>query len=452
MISPTGELTYSTSSSTWQTSEFASPILNTLSLAVLTTLISYQVTALITDLLLGTKQRGNTDVPALQTALLVRQATPLAVFTNLLRQDRLTRLYFRPDLPASTRIARDPARVSPIVSFRLLLLLAAAPLINVLSIVLTLESSHDLSFEEAGAGGFALGVASPKGKFRLLPLNNLFMVQKVSTKGGDDPLAEFTICSPFPTVENMWQPNGEVSLAEFQQSTLYLRVQVGYIRLTLQRYAQVTLSNNTAFALHSNVLEDHDGVDDMLLAGLQLMANVCGGDPEEAEDARSGSFYPSFKYIKGLQIPCDLDGVQAQRGAEQILEKLCEFITIVNATQMKVSPVLGHDVRAFNREWFDGKTLPFLNRWQRNLGLKLVALVAGTVTVLRIMTAIIWNNDVDQGIDLIIKKAVGMKCCDSLLRNTNTTIYYTCKYQSVEVARYGLPEGNLSEVPAFLGG
>lgn len=140
-------LNYLPPSSLWQHFEFKSTLTTAVCVSLLTTIISYQLTALVTDVFLGCKSRHVARIHTFHALLLSRQSSPFAIFNALLRSDLLTRLYFRHylstkagALPNDRAIPRDKARVKASSVCLLLVLLVSPPITNMCLVGITVES------------------------------------------------------------------------------------------------------------------------------------------------------------------------------------------------------------------------------------------------------------------------------------------------------------------------
>lgn len=159
-------LTYPPPPSSLQHFEIKSTLATALLVSFLSTVISYQLTALLTDLTLGCKPRRIASTHTFHALLLSRRSSPLALLNALLRRDAFTRLYFRrqfyTDLEALSggkAIRRDESTVKPVAVLLLTSLLVTPPLVNMFVVGVTIESERVVSFREAKFGGFGLGIA-----------------------------------------------------------------------------------------------------------------------------------------------------------------------------------------------------------------------------------------------------------------------------------------------------
>lgn len=194
-------LTYPPPSALWQHFEFKSILFTAISVSVPTPVISYQITALFTDLILGCKPYRKARVCAFQTLLLSRQSSPLATLNALLRREALTRLFFRShlapkakELPLERVIPRDEASVKNVAVCSLVLLVVTPPVLNMFVIALTIESEQVLSFRQAGFEGLGLAVVENEYSWETVPVPEYCVEYKVAGLARDEVIAGVGIC------------------------------------------------------------------------------------------------------------------------------------------------------------------------------------------------------------------------------------------------------------------
>ena len=125
---------------------------------VLSTILSYTVSSLVHDLLLGIKPGHCTSAPIIQLLLLSDDPTPLSISAATLRKDQLDRARFKIDVPETASIARAQRRIPPFVLFALTTFVCIAPLTNLIALLLTIETDRKLSFSQVGFSPVAIGV------------------------------------------------------------------------------------------------------------------------------------------------------------------------------------------------------------------------------------------------------------------------------------------------------
>lgn len=382
------------------------------------------------------------------------------MLNSLLRRDWITRSYYRGDIPHDTRILREAAPIQSSVAIKLLILLAIAPLVNVLTIALALENSTLLSVKDAGLTGVSLGIRPNLELTQTLPVTDFCNRAAIDTKKGDDALSEFVECTTSFEGIPVTSFQGAVRLYVFRSVMYYMHVQVGDVESISVTRATIR-SDNGNFVLKAHISNSSAGA--LADFGLSLIAPLCRSDVRQSEDfyvqhrvSQRPGFETAMQFILGKRIPCnpanETDLVAARR---DLLKTLKKYVSLVPSDSLQITNE-GHtggnladeDVVVFS----SGEDLPFLSRRTRNFGVLILAILAVTVIVLRLFSSLIWNNDIEEGIDLVVKKTLDLKCCDSLLREGERTVDYNKKFQNDHVAHYGMAPRGLSEVENFSGG
>lgn len=439
-------LTYLSSSSLWYESEFSSPTLNAVAIAAAMTLISYQTTAIIFDLILGFKGKWVSTVSRLHILLITRKATPLVVSNNLLRRDWLTALYYRGDIPPGVAIARERERIRFATALVLLFLLAVAPLINIVSIVLTLEREHTRTFAESGFGGAAFGVKPGLDITEEERLTELCVRLPVLSAPGDTPLAEFSLCKlPWTGRQEGGGTQGLVSISIADAHQVLISVQIGSYSVELYKTAHL-YANGTSWVIKPDL--SPASVAELVDLGMGLVSEECGvADDVEPVDTYVEFIEPQRENIMAKRVPCDVDEDTRDKCA-RILSRIERHITLIDADILEVA---SKPVELAAAVFFKGSQMEFIRRRRLYVGVAVLWVIAGITAVLRIMTALFWNNDVGDGIERIVKEQLGLGCCSSLLKADDRTIAYNRKYQSGKLGHYGVGKEDWPVVSHFEG-
>lgn len=438
-----GTLVYGREEPVLQAWELSADIPNVLLIAFLSTLLSYQATAIFFDLFLGIKQRRLACLSDLHTLLLVRQSSPLAVATNLFRKDWLTRQSFNL-APYGPPIARDPDHVRVPVAIKLLLLLSVAPLVNICAIVLTLEDDDVLTFEDARFGGIALGINDDFSVVEMKQLTAICEYLPVNLARGEKSAAEFSICefgSGFRHPE--LQFTSEVSLYSVSDITLRVEVIVHGLRFTAERSAYLHTNGHAFNIRHRVTREDALALVDR---GLELLASLCQfAYLEEAIDVTNSTIAGSLEGGSVLAAKSFLCVDPEERSDVKVGNALVDLITFINAEDVIVVP----PDQAFSKSesvpdppFFNAKDFPLLTRRRRNLSLGMLAILTAAVVLLRLTTGVIFHNDVDLGLEVLMKKSLGFGCCESILYTKDAVVVYNAKCEPGRIAFYGDSEAD----------
>lgn len=414
----------------------------------------YQKSNQKADLLFGFKTRRVASASTLQTLLLVRRSSPLAIFANLLRSDRLTRCYYARDIPSTTAIARDlePIRIGS--TLRLFILLLAGPLVSVASVILTLSNEETLSFSEAGFRGMGIGLSNPAA----VPVTGKRTSQACATVpldvgGGDTSVAEFALCTlPVVTQGRIGEREGGVGLAIASNSSMFFFVNID--KAIASREKTVSFFTRETLYYLKPELPSAD-VERFLDYAMARVARACGTiRKDETDQEINYANSPDNEHIVARFIPCEVDSFEdGQQLATEILLEIDQYITFVEAEKLMVAEYVytaelgGVPFLPF----FDGSKLPLLTRRRRNLALSALSMLTAIVLLLRAVVTMVCNNDVGIGLERIVKETLGYNCCDSLL-DEKAIACYSSKHQDGPVAHYGLPRGDILRVEVFSGG
>lgn len=415
------DLTYASSASLWYEYEFQNTSVNALAIAAAMTLISYQTTAIIFDLALGFKRKWLASVSKLHILLITRKATPRVEFNNLLQRDWLTRMYYWGDIPHGTHIEREKERIRVGTGLVLLFLLAVGPLVNIISVVLTLERESTLTFDQAGFGGVSFGVKPGLRVTTEERLSELCVRVPVLSRPGDTPLAEFSLCKLPWIGRNEPNPLGLVSISLADAHQVLITVQLGSYSVELYKTANL-YANRTSWVLRPSI--SPDSVEELVDLGMGHVSEVCG----VAKDTKPVDTYITFtdpvrENIMAKSVPCDIEG-DTRRTCARILALVERHVTLIDAGVLEVAK---KPVALTAAQFRRGADMAFVRRRQLFVGVWVLWVIAAVTAVLRVATAVFLNNDIGDGIESIVKEKVGVSCCSSLLKAEESKIAYNKK-------------------------
>lgn len=133
------------------------PILHSLLVAFVTTVLSYQLTAIVFDLLVGFKPAGRALVTDLTTVILAQEPSLLSAAANMFQNVTLWRWRYksqRLDIPA---MESQKAVITLPVRLKFCILFCIAPILHLLAVVVSFETDSVMAFEDVKFGGIALG-------------------------------------------------------------------------------------------------------------------------------------------------------------------------------------------------------------------------------------------------------------------------------------------------------
>lgn len=223
-----GGLSYSAQQTRLLSWEFDNPQLSAQVTAFLATLLAFQVSGLIYDLILGVKTKNVASTGDLHMVLLTRRLSPLAISSNLFRRDRLTRLYYgRENITRDSEIARDPQKIKAIVVVRFLILLSVGPLCNIAVIVLSLRTQNTLTFADVQfeSIGFT-AIEDPSSSSFPQTVNNCTRLP-VITNPGDTSLVQFTFCPQWANGPGTVDATASVRIGLSNNHIIHFIAQVG---------------------------------------------------------------------------------------------------------------------------------------------------------------------------------------------------------------------------------
>eukprot|EP00177_Eucheuma_denticulatum_P008806 GFKZ01015992.1.p1 GENE.GFKZ01015992.1~~GFKZ01015992.1.p1 ORF type:complete len:507 (+),score=61.35 GFKZ01015992.1:586-2106(+) len=427
----------------WQQAEFASTVLTGVALALLTTLISYQLTAITSDLVLGWKPRNVARIHTFQSLLLSRKASPVAVANALFRTDMLTRFYFQGNLPARSVITRDHDRIRPKAVFLLLTLLLTAPLVNIASVIMTIENSELLSFERANFPTVSFGIWDGIGEqVRLEPFTEICGSVPIEYHNQDSPLVRFLACTLIlgPERSNSTDPDrgGGVSILMNSNITLKVQVEVGLFFMEAHIIPNMKTST-TNWRVRMNVTRED--AKRMAKNMIPMVQNACGSEQpfDQLIPDEEGVNVPSHEeFLIGYgNISCTHAGRTAEEEAEMMAEILynatAENIVLRNDTSFDITVSTSRTTLV--SRFIDGSSQMFVTRRTRLVGVPFLAILAGIAVFARMLVAIFLNNDVNDGIERILKERVGLPHDASLLGEDETIVSYNAPREDAEAGK-----------------
>lgn len=415
-----GRISYPSTPNAWIHTEFTNvdgsgwPLLNTFALALVSTIISYQLTSIVFDLFLGCKARASCRIQTIHTMLLIRKSSPLELLANTIREDILTKLVFKRVIrrEAMAEISRDDASVSLPVLSRLFIMLAIAPMMNVLSVFLTMDQRETImTFEDVGFTGVALDI-DPK----------LINSSKISSEGsqvypidfqpGDSSAVEFsTFIRKSHPLRNSDDTSGVV-ITRHYNAWLTTWVIVDSQWMFMSKTAHM-FTGEKAYTLSSTITkESAQAIVDM---ATPYFKEACQTDDIQERGYWSNNF--TQEYFGGFNVTCK--NVENPLGLMvTVLHKATRMMTIVESDAFLVAN------EEDPAEYEDGKKIAFIRRMRRNAPLPALAIIACILVLLRSLVGTLTRNDVQDGIERIIKEKCGVRYCESLLHCVELDIAY----------------------------
>lgn len=427
----------------WQIDNIA---LNALVIAVLTTILSYQASSIIFDLLLGFKPRYQTAVANLQILLLVRRSSVLSVFKELFgRQhsdaDCNCDASFEepfPELAPEEHEPERPGRIKNSIALKLITLLLIAPIVNIASVILTLEHNKTLRFADTSFGAYALGVNEDYSYSKTEKLTETCEVNPILLSREEEALVKFITCtSSSGELQFQNQDIGMLTIRLSSNVSIQVQVLANGKRYIFGKQASLQTENDVYAIEHGLTKKTQELLFDF---GFKILAEECGvPDISQAVDNTAGPArdMPEVHVLRSKFINCPRTPNYSI--VTKVAEAMMPVMTLVNTDVLRVaeySTVMNETRMTANPTFFDGKELQIVKRRRRNSSLAEIFIIVLALLTLRLLTIKFCNNDVELGLEVIMKKSLGLQCQKSLLRDSSTKVTYSHEDGRERVLKY----------------
>lgn len=432
-------------------------LLNALLIATLTTVLSYQVTAIIFDLFLGLKPRGEAKASSLHTILLTDESSPLSVAAAIFRKDALDRARFHRDIPPTTAIAREDSPISKKAVLTLIILLITAPLVNLLSVILTLEYDKRITFEAASFGGLALSITKDNTSVSKSPFaGSCRRVRAQFSELGED-YAEFFDCleskSRIQVLNNASESALTVRTTQFGVVHLIASYKDTVDTTPIQKAADM-LSGHVVYRLNQDV--DVEGAKRLIAETRSKIESTCHKvDPQELQRVERADF-KVMKNSNLIDVSHPIKCLNLTLEEMLVMEALFDHMvtlsntSIFQSTDVSQLPLLPTHTAA-PPKWNDARNLTLMTRRRSYMSPAILCISVAVVLVARVLVEIFTNNDIYDALEDILVRSLNMKSPYYLLRN-NDVQRYDFKYQFGNCCHYGVERHGLPTVARFYGG
>lgn len=429
-----GELVYEHVPSPLLHWELQNVTINAIAIALLTTVLSYQATSLLYDVCLGLKRKNVQSIRDIHVLLLIRQASVVSVFDAIARKDWFTKFRYR--LGRNAFIRREEKRVPIPVVGKLLFLLLAAPVLNILSIALTLETERDVSFADSGFGGMVLGVNRDFEVVTAEPYAQDCGLAKFNIVQGDQPVSKVSVCtvvSEERVLSLSDSPNARIAIAIIVGTKLVISVSIHDWQF--QAATRATLETpDGPFFIESQL--GNDSRDAVIEKGLEMIAKECGLPDATLVVPLEQMDHHGLEVRASMEIQCPT-AMEPKESARKIIGILGGLTTLVPARRFSIvnQTELYDDsnVAVEDPPFFQADGEVFLTRRRRILSLPILGIVATLTILLRALTGVFCNNDIKDGLEEVLKNRLGVKSCQSLMRTGTRRV-------TIDVNRCGLKE------------
>ncbi|CAN8064593.1 unnamed protein product [Agarophyton chilense] len=442
-------LYYSSADAPWHSVEIEHTALSSFVTSVLITLISYQTAAIVFDVVLGFKKRDEVKLKYLAITILTKYlSSPVAVLNNVFRKDWLTRLYYGGDIPKSTAISRDPEHVMMKTVFTLLLLISAAPIIDVVLLALAMSRTQSLNLDEAGFGAVSLGASELANSLETNDYLSICRTVPFEEKSSDLLDASFLLCEspPLPEDEGTNATGFEISI---EQGRVVTRVIFQGSVILSTKYARLEAREGN-FAIYANFGNGSSGRLEQTV--LQLFSLYCGETNITGvlPKKKNGQFGSESRLISTVGISCNtsLRTEDEKRGvAIDITTDLKKRLTLVSSEKFLLRNELDSQ-----GNFTEVRNITLLQRTKKNASLFALVVSAVLLLLFRIIVRTLLANDVEEGLLDIIEEKLAVSSHTSLVQKSGEYISFRKKYQVGECAHYGMELEELREVERFEGG
>ncbi|PXF44988.1 hypothetical protein BWQ96_05235 [Gracilariopsis chorda] len=443
------------------------PAVNTITIAILTTVLSYQITAAFSDLLLGLKPKGKTSASQIHSQLLSNEKSMVHVLAALLRLDTLDRirLRHRAKVPSFMAIERHSSSVRFKTIARLVLLLAIPPLMNVLSIVVALERDTFLTVSASNFQGVSVGVLRTPVTDQVRGLGTLACHQVMTSfSENEESLMDFSMCSGFRSSEHSYVGPDTFETAlegEVHGGTLITAVNLPRGSITVSFKHGVA---ERAYTMWLDVSHE-DGI-------FRTKPRWSVDDAREVVQRASDALVLSCAIEAGQkpEVEGEMKHEIGARGVIRAWSKVgCEgstnaiilsttvfagIIGLVNTEGFWVGEVNAIDgVDGEVAEFFNGESLSLIRRRRSLAPLAVLALSTVAAIVVRLTVKVFANADIDDAIDTVVRRGLRLNSKkNQTLLGVKETFRFDHKYQWGENAYLGLHIDNEEEVGGFCSG
>lgn len=302
-----------------------------------------------------------------------------------------------------------------------MLVMTAPPVVNMFAVGVTLESDRAVSFSEANFGGLFLGVYADENGLRTDVLERELVTEDCDGYA-IEPLAFDAITARVTVCRNTVRPGTDTT-------------QTAYVVLLLEDGVRVLASVKVGKMIwerhYTGYLRTGEGESLLLKAGLhsdqasplvkgamEAILDVCGAasiDDAEVVVESDVKKLRGQEFIAGRgPIDCAVESGKAEEAVMAAFQVFDRGLTLVRTDDMMVKVPTG---TSSLDDFVNAKDKQLLTRRTRVLGIGILGIVAGMVVVGRAIVGLLFNNDVNDGIERIVKERLGLEYCESLLRD-----------------------------------
>lgn len=436
-----GKITYPGADSVLLNWQPGNVLIKEFAVAVLTTLLVYQLTAIFFDVFLRSRQLGTVKISDIASFIAAEETSIRSIVANLGCDWRIARWKYHGVRGQCSveKYARKPVPLGALL--KLIFLIVIIPLINIGGVLLNLENEFRFTFSDVNFGGLAVATNFDSSQVRETWFEGC---GPAATKYGrhDEPTGEFQICftnlfsrsnNPDPSFSNIDSSDPTASrliLSTGSGGSISAQVWAPRAKFLTVKSFEVK-SDGQAFLLKQHI-DSSDGVK-LIERGVQRMFKHCPsnssrGAVKVSRESGPSSTQPWNKWWITVDLKC-----QALQGFPMVLEIVSEMlgpVTVVQADRFDVLRRLPNGRSQDSYETVSGSNMPFLKRKRSAASFLVLCICTGVVILVRIVIQFLVANEVHLAIEATLKDAFKIPCCDSMLQNAELVDYRTFGMES----------------------
>lgn len=467
-----GELTYAAAPPSFLSWQPGNSFVSSLLLSTLTTLLALQTFSLLSAILLSSPHPLSASPASLHTYLATAYAS-LSYAYRALRSSSSN---------SSSSSSPNPVRrkASPANAARLIILLIAPPLLSALAVLPTIERDVSLSVRDASFRGVALGLDVARTTTERPFAASCSTVPWHTSRNAlpVTPLADFAVCTH---AQRASQSTGAGGVARPPQSGTLVVLAVarptdGVIEVALAtpkwsaRFSRSALmllrpphnlSSGVVATLEETTREQFrlrahfPPADAAMLVALLVrsVAAECGGAAVAFNPSNATAQVDAGGGVRASAIvTCARADVMGEERVVEVVSDAASRVRVVEQVPFLISRVAvdngSEDATVANgsAHFESGEELSIVVERRRLVPLTVLAVVATVIVVARKVVSLLFHSDVEMGLAALLRRTMGLRCCDSMLGCTEVLLVY-----GVVPADFARRQENMGRRVVFVG-
>lgn len=411
----------------WEpTSELKKEIL----MAVITTLLAYQLYGLGIALLFGFKSRGKATISDLGALLLAEESSFSATIAGLFSVTVFSRWRYH-GLRSTCLVSRQNAQHSRCSSFKLVATVALGLFACYFSNLLVIEQDRDVTVKEAGFGGIVGGINDDLNTTYSVNFTPGCELYVPAYSPNEIAILNFFSCQTTLIRETNSMSNELesvlLSVSKDASQNISLNVTGKGLQGISNTYMKLEAKDKEYRLMQS--LTKEQGVR-LLRIGAKTLSDKCERDSSAVNEDPESSVTELYWNVS-QKVACgnNWQPKEFRKIVEEVIRAVAYKITVINSSSFEVAEVTRSGLEANNNFNFtSGDDIKLLRRSGGFVGLGTLLVVFLGVALTRIVVHFVTNNDVDRGLETIFKDSVGARCCDSALQRSEKRNYDEFSY------------------------